>query len=213
MHVISGNSMIQEKPTAGIILAAGASTRLGQPKQLLRLKEKYLLEWVLDAALNSRLSKIILVLGYSHQRIRQALGNKCQHPRLLIKLNTQFKEGQSQSLQTGLSAVKDDFAAVIFLLGDQPLLKSETINALLEKFWSTDKDICVPTYQGTRKNPTVFGRRFYPQLMDIRGDRGARQLIDTHPGQVETVEMHDALCFFDVDTQNDFKQLKTLLTT
>ena len=204
--------MIQVEPTAGIILAAGASTRLGQPKQLLRLKEKYLIEWVLDAALNSRLSKIILVLGHFHHKIRQALGNKSRHPRLLIKVNPQFKEGQSHSLQTGLSAVKDDFAAVIFLLGDQPLLKPETINALMEKFWSTDKNICVPTYQGKRKNPAVFGRRFYPELMNIRGDRGARQLIDTHPDQVETVEMHDPLCFFDVDTQNDFKRLEAHIT-
>ena len=203
--------MIQEKPTAGIILAAGASTRLGQPKQLLRLKNKYLIEWVLDAALNSRLSKIVLVLGHSHQQIRQALGKKSYHSKLYIKVDPQYKEGQSHSLRTGLSTVKDDFAAVIFLLGDQPLLNSATINTLLQKFWSTEKDICVPTYRGRRKNPTVFGRRFYKHLMNIRGDRGARQLIDTHPGQVLKVEMHDPLCFFDVDTQKDFKQLKDLI--
>jgi CTP:molybdopterin cytidylyltransferase MocA len=102
------SSMIQEKPTAGIILAAGTSTRLGQPKQLLRLKDKYLIEWVLDAALNSRLSRIVLVLGYSHQKILQALGKKSQHPRLYIKINPQYKEGQGHSLRTGLSTVKDD---------------------------------------------------------------------------------------------------------
>ena len=199
--------MVQEKPTAGIILAAGASTRLGQPKQLLRLKDKYLIEWVLDAALNSRLSKIVLVLGYSHQKILQALDKKSQHSKLYIKVNPQYREGQSHSLRTGLSTVKDDFAAVIFLLGDQPLLNSATINTLLKKFWSTDKDICVPTYRGKRKTPAVFGRRFYRQLMDIKGDRGARQLIDANPDQVQTVEMQDPLYFFDVDTQKDFESL------
>lgn len=199
--------MIQEKPTAGIILAAGESTRYGQLKQLLRLKDKYLIEWVLDAALNSRLNKIVLVLGHSHQKIRQALGKKLQHPKLYTKNNPQYKDGQSHSLRAGLSAVKDDFAAVIFLLGDQPLLNSATINALLEKFWSTEKDICVPTYRGVRKNPTVFGRRFYRHLMQIKGDRGARQLIDANPDQVLKVEMHDPLCFFDIDTEQDFKML------
>ncbi len=199
--------MIQEKPTAGVILAAGESTRYGQPKQLLRLKDKYLIEWVLDAALNSRLSKIVLVLGHSHQEIRQALGKKLQHPKLFTKISPQYKEGQSHSLRTGLTAVKNDFAAVLFLLGDQPLLNSATINALLEKFWSTEKDICVPTYRGKRKNPAVFGRRFYRNLMDIRGDRGARQLIDTNPDQVLKVEMHDPLCFFDIDTEQDFETL------
>ncbi|MGD9042757.1 MAG: NTP transferase domain-containing protein, partial [Desulfobacterales bacterium] len=65
--------MSQENQTAGIILAAGAATRFGQPKQLLRLKDKYLIEWVLDAALNSRLARIVLVLGHAHQEILQAL--------------------------------------------------------------------------------------------------------------------------------------------
>ena len=203
--------MIQENPTAGIILAAGASTRFGRPKQLLRLKDKYLIEWVLDAALNSTLSKIVLVLGYSHQKILQALGKKSQHSKLYIKVNPKYSEGQSHSLRIGLSKVKDDFSAVIFLLGDQPMLNSATINTLLERFWSSDKDICVPAYRGKRKTPTVFGRRFYSQLMGIKGDRGARQLIDANPDQVLTVEMDDPLCFFDVDTQQDFENLKKKL--
>ena len=207
----SANIMIQEKPTAGIILAAGASIRYGQPKQLLRLKDKYLIEWVLDAALNSRLSKIVLVLGHSHQKIRHALGKKLQHPKLDTKISPHYKQGQSYSLQTGLSAVQDDFAAVVFLLGDQPLLSSATINTLLEKFWSAEKDICVPTYQGKRKNPTVFDRQFYRPLMKIKGDIGARQLIDANPGQVLKVEIHDSLCFFDIDTPQDFENLKKRL--
>jgi molybdenum cofactor cytidylyltransferase len=87
--------MMQQKATAGIILAAGASTRFGQPKQLLRLKDRYLLEWVLDAALNSGLSKIILVLGYAHQKIQQALGNKLRHAKLRIEVNPDYRKGQS----------------------------------------------------------------------------------------------------------------------
>ena len=204
--------MMQEKPTAGIILAAGAATRFGQPKQLLRLKDKTLIEWVLDAALNSKLSRIVLVLGYEHQKILQALGEKTQHSKLHIEFNPHYKKGQSHSLRIGLSTLKSDFPAVIFLLGDQPMLNSATINTLLERFWSADKDICVPTYRGRRKTPTVFGRRFYSQLMDIKGDKGARQLIDANPDQVLTVEIDDPLCFYDVDTQKDFKQLKDLVS-
>ena len=69
--------MNQEIPTAGIILAAGESTRFGRPKQLLRLKDRYLVEWVLDAALYSKLNPVVLVLGHAHEKIRQVLGNKC----------------------------------------------------------------------------------------------------------------------------------------
>ena len=203
--------MSQEKPTAGIILAAGAATRFGQPKQLLRLKDKTLIEWVLDAALNSKLSRIVLVLGYEHQKILQALGEKTQHSKLHIEFNPHYKKGQSHSLRIGLSTLKSDFPAVIFLLGDQPMLNSETINSLLERFWSVDSDICVPTYRGQRKNPAIFSHRFYNFLMDLKGDTGARQLIDDNPDRVLTVEIDNPLYFVDIDTQQDFKNLKKKL--
>jgi molybdenum cofactor cytidylyltransferase len=199
---------MQQNKTAGIILAAGASTRFGEPKQLLRLKDKCLLEWVLDAALNSELNRIVLVLGYAHQQILQALGEKSQHSKLLVVINPQFKKGQSHSLRAGLLKVKNDFAAVMFLLGDQPMLNSATINILLERFWSAEKDVCVPFYRGKRKTPVIFGRRFYTRLMGIKGDRGARQLIDKNPDRVLTVELDNPLCFFDIDTQQDFENLK-----
>ena len=200
--------MSQEKPTAGIILAAGTATRFGQPKQLLRLKNKYLIEWVLDAALNSKLSRVVLVLGYAHQKILQALGEKTRHSKLHIEINPHYKKGQSRSLRIGLATLKSDFPALIFLLGDQPMLNSATINTLLERFWSADKDICVPTYRGRRKNPAIFSRRFYDLLMDLEGDTGARQLIDDNPDQVLTLEIDDPLYFFDIDTPQDFEKLK-----
>ena len=204
--------MVQRNPTAGIILAAGESTRLGRPKQLLRLKDKYLLEWVLDASLNSTLSKIVLVLGYAHQKILKALQEKLQHPKIEIEVNPDFKKGQSQSLRVGLSKVKDDFAAVMFLLADQPMMDSATINLLLENFHAAGKDICAPTHRGKRKNPTIFSHRFYSQLMSISGDIGARKLIDENPERVLTVEIDNSLSFFDVDTQKDFRQLKELMS-
>jgi molybdenum cofactor cytidylyltransferase len=200
--------MIKEKPTAGIILAAGASTRFGEPKQLLRLKDKCLLDWVLDAALKSELNRIVLVLGYAHQKILQALGEKSLHSKLLVAINPQYEKGQSLSLQIGLSKVKDDYPAVMFLLGDQPMLNTAAINVLLERFWADEKDICVPIYQGKRKTPAIFRRRFYIQLMGIKGDMGARQLIDDNPDRVLGVEMEDPICFFDVDTPQDFERLK-----
>ncbi len=203
--------MVQEKPTAGIILAAGTSTRLGQPKQLLRLKGKYIIERVLDAALNSTLDKIVLVLGDAHQKILHVLGEKLQHAKLQVEINPHYQKGQSQSLRVGLSKIKDDFAAVMFLLGDQPMLNSATINILLERFWAAGKDVCVPIYRGKRKTPAIFGRRFYTQLMDIKGDMGARKIIQAHPDRVLTVEIDDPLCFWDIDTPQDFEKLKKKL--
>jgi molybdenum cofactor cytidylyltransferase len=200
--------MVDRNPTAGIILAAGASTRFGKPKQIQRLKNKCLIEWVLNTALNSDLNRIVLVLGYAHQEILHTLGEISRHSKLLIAINRQYKEGQSNSLHIGLSKVKDDYPAVMFLMGDQPMLNSATINILLERFWASDRDVCVPIYQGKRKTPTIFGRRFYTRLMKIKGDVGARQLIDDHPDRVLAVEIENPICFFDIDTPQDFERLK-----
>jgi molybdenum cofactor cytidylyltransferase len=203
--------MSRKKPTAGIILAAGESTRFGKPKQLLRLKNKYLIEWVLDAALGSRLKQIILVVGHEHQKILQALGTKAQNPRLQVVVNHQYKQGQSVSLQTGLLKIRDIFPSIMFLLGDQPMLKSETIDYLLDQFWSSDKDICVPAHRGERGNPTIFSQRFYQQLSQIKGDIGAREIIKNHPEHILDVELENPQCLIDVDTENDFKKLQSLL--
>ena len=144
--------------TAGIILAAGVSARFGRPKQLLRLKNKYLIEWVLDAALASNLQKVVVVLGYEYQRILQALGTKTSHPQLQVLINHRYREGQSRSLQAGLLAVRKSFSSVMFLLGDQPMLLPDTIDQMLYKFWHSKMDICVPVYNGKRGNPRSHER-------------------------------------------------------
>ncbi len=94
--------MSSQTQTAGIILAAGASVRFGQLKQLIRLRGKYLVEWVLDAALKSRLDTVVLVLGHEYQSILKALGAKARHPHLEVVINHRYREGQSSSLKAGL---------------------------------------------------------------------------------------------------------------
>ena len=204
--------MPHKKQTAGIILAAGMSLRFGQPKQLLELGDKTLLEWVLDAALASRLAKVVLVLGHEHQKILQALEIKTSLPRLQIVINPMYREGQSRSLQAGLSTVHKAFHSVMFLLGDQPRLQPDTIDQLLESFWSSEKDICVPVCRGKRGNPTIFSRALYSKLMAIEGDIGARAIILENAAQVLSVEVDDPLGFVDIDSPGDLAELQKLLS-
>ncbi len=200
--------MTWKKPTAGIILAAGMSTRFGKPKQLLRLKNKYLIEWVLNAALNSHLESIILVLGYNNRKILEALGEKACHPSLQVAINDKFSEGLSQSLLAGLSTAQKTFPSVMFLLGDQPMVDSRMINHLLDKFWKSDKDICVPTFQEKRGNPVIFSQNFYNQLQSIKGDIGARNIIKKHPEYVLYVKIDNPLYFSDIDTEKDVDNIR-----
>lgn len=203
--------MSNQTQTAGIILAGGSSIRFGHPKQLLKLKGKYLLEYVLNAALGSELDHVVLVLGHDHQNILQALKAHTTHERLQVVINHHYPEGQSRSLQAGLLKIRQAFPSVMFLLGDQPMLDSNTIDHMLAGFRHSGKDICVPVCKGKRGNPTIFNRILYDQLMAIEGDTGARDIIRANPERVLYIELDDLLCFFDIDSQKDFEDLQSLL--
>ena len=203
--------MLPHNQTAGIILAGGSSTRFGRPKQLLKLNGKYLLDYVLSAALESELDHVVLVLGHDHQNILQALETRTTQERLQVVINHRYLEGQSRSLQAGLQKIRQAFPAVMFLLGDQPLLNSNTIDHILDRFRHSGKDICVPVCEGKRRNPTIFNRVLYDQLMAIEGDIGARHIIRANPERVLYLELDDPLCFFDIDSQKDFENLQSFL--
>jgi molybdenum cofactor cytidylyltransferase len=202
--------MFSKKPTAGIILAAGMSTRIGRPKQLLPLKGKALISWVLEAALNSRLEEIILVLGHEHHTISEALGLTRRHPRLKMVVNRHYREGLSTSLRAGLRMVNPKYNSVMFLLADQPLIDSAVINKLLERFWRSKKEICVPVCEGRRRNPAIFSRCFFESLLNIKGDQGARSLIEDFPERVLAVPEKNCSFFYDIDTEDDLERLKAL---
>jgi molybdenum cofactor cytidylyltransferase len=203
--------MSHHKQTAGIILAGGSSTRFGRPKQLLKHRGKYLLEYVLNAALESKLNHVVLVLGHEYQKILQTLVTGTTHERLQLVINHHYLEGQSRSLKAGLLKIRDTFPAVMFLLGDQPMLDSNTIDHMLDKFRKSGKDICVPVCNGKRRNPAIFNRVLFDQLMGIEGDIGARDIIRANPDRVLCVEMNNPLCFVDIDSQQDFENFQLLL--
>lgn len=198
-------------PTAGIILAAGEATRFGEPKQLVSLCGRRVIEWVLAAALGSNLDHVVLVLGHEHERIQRALFSTTAPAKCEVVLNRDYRNGQSTSLRTGLLSVRQDFPSAMFLLGDQPLVDSAFINLLLERFAASEKPICVPTHRGTRGNPTLFARSFYPRLLKLAGDRGARDLIAAHADQVLAVEIPDARVFLDIDRPQDVAPTARLL--
>lgn len=198
-------------PTAGIILAAGESKRFGEPKQLLRLDGRFLIERVLQAALESNLDFVVLVLGCEHDRIQRSLLKRTGHPKCAVLVNPDYRYGLSSSLKAGIARIQLDFPSAMFLLGDQPMVSAALINRLLQQFAQSEKSICVPAHRGTRGNPTLFGKPHYAAILNLTGDTGARDLITTHPEEVLTVDVPDPLVFLDIDRREDADRIAGLL--
>jgi molybdenum cofactor cytidylyltransferase len=203
--------MDSKKPTAGIILAAGMSNRMNYPKQLIRLKEKFLIEYVIDASLESELDLVVLVLGHRHKAILHALGDRPAQPRMRIEINPAYHEGLSSSIKAGLRSVKDSFPSVMFLLGDQPLVSAGLMNLLINRFLASDKNICAPVFRGRRRNPVLFSSRWYEILLNLTGDTGARSIIESHPEALLQIHVEDDDQFLDIDTESDLMVLRSLV--
>jgi molybdenum cofactor cytidylyltransferase len=196
-----------KSPTAGIVLAAGMSARFGPLKPLFKVGNGTILSMVIDAAVKSDLDRIVLVLGYQSDEIIADIGHQLHDPRLRTVINPRYRDGMSSSIQRGLLEIMDEFQSVMIIMGDHPLLDSDTINILLDRFRTSDRDICVPVCRGTRGLPVCFGKRFFPDIMDITGDIGAREIIQKKPEHVLTVELENPDCFLDVDNKSDVAAL------
>ena len=202
------STTIERKPTAGIILAAGISTRLGRPKQLIRVGDDLLLGRVVQTALDSDLEQVVLVLGHMAAAIREELSQRqLDHPKLRVELNPRYEEGMSSSLQAGLRAVECQYPSIMVILGDMPLVQSDTINFLLNSFRGSDKLICAPVFQGKRGLPVCFCKTLYPSLKRITGDIGARDILKKNIDTVLFVEVDKSDTIFDVNHESDVEKL------
>lgn len=202
--------MSSKKPTAGMILAAGLSKRFGTSKQLLRLRKGYMLEYVIRASLSSDLNKVYVILGHNHKKILKALSenkNSIENNRFEILINRQYRQGMSSSIHAGLTSIKSTFGSVMFLLGDQPLVDSALINLMLEQYYRSDKNICVPAYKGKRGNPTIFSSEYFSHLENVTGDSGGKDIIMAHPDDILTIETDSPACVYDIDTLSDLEEL------
>jgi len=202
---------VMHKKTAGIVLAAGRSERLGRPKQFVMLGDKPVIRHVCENAVASELDRIVVVVGHRAEDVTEAIGKEfCDGDRLRTVYNPHYRSGMGRSLQMGLSQVQELYLSVMILLGDQPFVTPALINHLLRRFYSSGKDICIPVHKGRRGNPVILGCRFYNDIMKIKGDRGARDIVRDNSNAVETVEIGDERYFMDVDTCEDYEILRAI---
>lgn len=188
---------------SAIVLAAGESTRMGLSKLLLPIKGKSLLQHVIDNALQSKAGEIIVVLGAEAPRLRRDI----KPSQVRIIENASYQEGLSTSLKAGLQAVSPQAQAVVVLLGDQPLVSPEIIDALIDKYEKSGSLIVAPVYSGRRGNPVLFARSLIPELSRVTGDRGGREIIEKHPDQLATVDFESAIIGSDIDSWDDYEEV------
>ena len=192
---------------AAVILGAGRSTRMGGPNKLMeKIGGRPLLRMAVEEALASRARPVIVVTGHQRERVEEALaGLKVQ-----LVHNPDFADGLSTSLKAGLAALPaEGVDGAIVCLGDMPQVRATLIDRLISAF---DPErgalVVVPTIDGKRGNPVVWSRRFFPELMALEGDVGARHLIGHYSEAVTEVPVTDTDAFVDVDTPEALVKVK-----
>ncbi len=187
---------------AGIVLAAGASRRMGRCKLLLPWCGRPVLDHVLRAARASGIGPRILVLGHEAAAIRAAL----DLAGFTVLDNADYPEGQSTSMRVGLLAAPAGCTGYLFLLGDQPGITAAFIDGLLARHAAEPDRILVPTVAGRRTSPVLFPAVMREALLAVTGDQGGRPLLDAHPDLVRPVPVSDPGLLRDVDEPADLEE-------
>ncbi|HLN37811.1 MAG TPA: molybdopterin-binding/glycosyltransferase family 2 protein [Xanthobacteraceae bacterium] len=194
---------------AGVVLAAGRSSRMGGPNKLLaEIGGKPLVRIVVDAVLASRARPVVVVTGHQRDRVEAAVAG------LPVKFvhNPHFADGLGTSLKAGIAALPAGADGAIVCLGDMPQVDAALIDRLIGAF---DPDhgalVVVPTIDGKRGNPVVWSRRFFPDLMAVEGDVGARYLIGRYTEAVAEVPLTGTAALTDVDTPEALEAVRAEL--
>lgn len=188
---------------AAIVLAAGTSSRLGRPKQLLPVGQSPLLQYTLNMVRHTTLEPRILVLGGYADEILRAVDTRGFE----VVHNSDFATGQASSLRAGLNAVPADIDAVAVILGDQPLVPSWLVDDLAAAF-DSDKHVALrPTYSDGPGNPVILSRALFPELLTLDGDVGARDILRAHRTRIHELPFPNRAAPRDVDTMADFETL------
>lgn len=191
------------KNIAVIVLAAGKSSRMKTPKQLVKIGNNFLLEFVLSKAKAINKNHVYCVLGANDARIRREISSSNVH----FVYNAAFNEGLSSSIVSGISEIEmhPDYKAVLILLGDQPAIDKEYLDAMIALFSEDNSKIIASNYKGKLGVPAIFPKSYFSKLKNISGDFGAKEMLHTSK---DVIALNRPTNFIDIDTEKDLQDFK-----
>ncbi len=186
------------------MLAAGASTRLGKPKQLLQFQGKSLLRHTVEEAINANPVEVIVILGQNAELIASEVDSEKAH----IIENKNWKEGMSSAIRLGLYtllAMQPSVETAILMVCDQPFISNAVLNELMTTYQQSKKPIIVCNYGDAIGPPALFHRSLFNELMQLKGDMGARSIIRQHKDEMANIQFPKGSV--DIDKQEDYEKL------
>ena len=188
---------------SGIILAAGLSTRMGEPKQLLPFGDSTIIETVIDNLLGSKLNEVIVVVGHEARKIRAHI----QHKPVKIVFNPDYQEGMLTSAQCGVQSISASANAFAMTLVDLPLITPDLVNLVIDAYVQTEGRIAVPSYNYRRGHPVIFNRRYAADLLALDEDSGGvRSLFQKYADDIHYVTVETDRVLWDIDYREDYEE-------
>lgn len=197
------NEPQSNRKTAILLLAAGSSSRLGRSKQLLSIKGQPLLLKSMNAAIESGIENIIVVLGANEQEHHQVIKDTRVH----VVVNADWKKGMGNSLKAGLTYLLQQMPkveAIITMVCDQPLITSNQLKKLITEYDSSRSAIVASFYQGVAGVPVLFHRTLFPELLSLPDSAGAKKILQQYPDLIQMVPFPGGE--FDIDTEDDLEK-------
>ncbi|GAC1510028.1 MAG: hypothetical protein NVS2B16_09570 [Chloroflexota bacterium] len=196
--------MIDHHIVAGIILASGMSRRFGARNKLLApIDGVSMLERTIRAFSAAPLHPIHVVVGHDADAMHSAVSSLP----VTVVWNPEYRDGQSRALRRGILSLPAETRAVLIGVADQPFLTARLVQDLIAAFLAHDAVIAVPRFAGRQGNPVLFARPLFPELLQVNGDRGGRDIIARHAESVTWIEVKDRDVGLDIDTDEEYMRL------
>ena len=187
---------------SAILLGAGKSKRMGFDKLSLPWGKKTVFERCLETLFGSRVQELVIVLSLRNKGLRNLLRGK----NIKIVTNPRPGGGMSTSIRRGLQAIHSRSDGILIALGDQPFLKTRTINVLIRTFARGKGGIIVPSFRGRRGHPVIFHKRYRKELLSLKGDVGGKSILERYPKDVIIVPVKSEGVVKDINTWQDYKK-------